>query len=382
LYNIPSVDSAVQVQAATVKLFSDTGATNLVGSNTSGALTSNGTDVSFTDVTAQVVRVEFNSVSGGDAALAEVEVIARAGGGTTSPPMTVVPTGTATTATATYTSTPTAVNATTATSTYTFTPTAVNARTATPAYTFTTTPINSPQPTFTSVVPSTIPPTTTPFPTFTALPTRTSTVLPTSNPNTAILPVVSLTTEIGSTKGSYASLATLKLSGTQNDPKEYVMFQQQNGKYSGYFSYTIPAGIQPSPNTEASLLVNFGATAVTEEKWKWSIYDWSTKAWVPIGELTVKGQTSWKTLNFKIQRLRQYASAENEVRIQLRTDNSSTGAVIDYQVIQLTNLNLSVQSQNIVPVIPTWTPSVAPTTIILSLTVIPSDTPTAIPPTP
>lgn len=395
LYNIPSSDSAIQVQAATVKLFSDAAGTNLVGSNTSGALTSNGTNVSFTDLPAQVVRVEFNSVSGGVAALAEMEVIARAGGDPgTSPTVTVMPTGTA--STATYTPTPTAINATSSTPTYTFTPTAINAKTATATYTptptavnaktRTPTSVNSPQPTFTAMVLPTMTAinlaTATPLPTFTALAAKTSTALPTINPNALIFPPALLTTERGTTKGSLPSLGMLKLSGSEDNPNEYVAFQPQNSKYSGYLSYTIPANVQPSSNSEVSLQVNFKAASSAKQRWIWSIYDWTTKTWVQIGEVTVKGQTQWKMLSFNIKQLQQYASAGNEVRIQLRTNNTNNGAMLDYQVIQLTNLNLSVQSQNIVPVIPTGTPSVAPTTIVLSPTVIPSDTPTAVPETP
>jgi hypothetical protein len=77
LYNIPHSDSSIQVQATTVKLFSDAAASQQVASNTSGALSENGTDVNFNSVTARVVRIEINAVSGNMAGLSEVEVIAR-----------------------------------------------------------------------------------------------------------------------------------------------------------------------------------------------------------------------------------------------------------------------------------------------------------------
>ena len=77
LYNIPRADSSIQVQEATVKLYSDAAARKQVARNSSGALSENGTDVTFNQVTARVVRIEINAVSGGVAGLAEVEVIAR-----------------------------------------------------------------------------------------------------------------------------------------------------------------------------------------------------------------------------------------------------------------------------------------------------------------
>ena len=76
LYNLPSYYH-IQVQNTTVRLYSDAAGNNQVASKTSGNLSGSGTDVTFADVRARVVRIEFNSVSGASAGLAEVEVIAR-----------------------------------------------------------------------------------------------------------------------------------------------------------------------------------------------------------------------------------------------------------------------------------------------------------------
>ncbi len=78
LYNIPAADSTIRVQDTTVRLFSDAEATQEVANQSSGAVSENGTDVSFNEVLAKSIRIEFKSVSGGNVAgLAEVEVIAR-----------------------------------------------------------------------------------------------------------------------------------------------------------------------------------------------------------------------------------------------------------------------------------------------------------------
>ena len=100
LYDILQADAAIQVNATTVKLFSDAAAKTQVASSTSGALSENGTNIPFNDVTARVVRVQFSSVTGSLAGLAEVEVIARGGTSVTTPP-TVTPT-----TAPTFTSTP------------------------------------------------------------------------------------------------------------------------------------------------------------------------------------------------------------------------------------------------------------------------------------
>lgn len=84
LYN-PRADAAgtIQVNGATVRLYSDTEANQEVGAADVGTLTDGGIDVAFPDVTSRAVRIQITAVSGtfnGEtvASLAEVEVIARA----------------------------------------------------------------------------------------------------------------------------------------------------------------------------------------------------------------------------------------------------------------------------------------------------------------
>lgn len=76
LYNLPA-NFQIKVNDATVRLYSDTAATNQVAIKTSGSLAGSGTNVPFADVRARVVRIEFSSVTGNTAGLAEVEVVAR-----------------------------------------------------------------------------------------------------------------------------------------------------------------------------------------------------------------------------------------------------------------------------------------------------------------
>ena len=75
-YNLPQ-SYQVQVQNTTIRLYSDAAASNEVAVKTSGPLSESGTDISFSDVQARVVRIEFDAVTGNVAGLAEVEVIAR-----------------------------------------------------------------------------------------------------------------------------------------------------------------------------------------------------------------------------------------------------------------------------------------------------------------
>lgn len=77
-----TVSSSIQVEATTVRLYSDEAATVQVGEATTGPITVAGTDVPFEFIKARVVEVRLDDVSGTFdglelAALAEVEVIAR-----------------------------------------------------------------------------------------------------------------------------------------------------------------------------------------------------------------------------------------------------------------------------------------------------------------
>lgn len=79
-------NSTIQVNAATVKLCSDTACSTVIATKSIGALSVSGTTVTFNDVRARAVRVEIDGVSGtfyGSrvASLAEIEVIARAEAG-------------------------------------------------------------------------------------------------------------------------------------------------------------------------------------------------------------------------------------------------------------------------------------------------------------
>ena len=86
LYNPRQGDeaqSSLKVLGTQVVLFADAGATQQVGTQTSGSLSTSGTDVDFQDVRARVVMVNITGMSGtfygqNVASIAEIEVIARA----------------------------------------------------------------------------------------------------------------------------------------------------------------------------------------------------------------------------------------------------------------------------------------------------------------
>jgi hypothetical protein len=168
-----------------------------------------------------------------------------------------------------------------------------------------------------------------------------------------VITPAALTTERGTTAGSLASLGTLRQSAGDDNPAEYVSFRPQQSRYSGYVSYTIPANVR-STLTGLSLQVNFKAISAAKQTWIWSVYDWNTKRWVDIGNISLQNQNLWQSLNFNIPMLPQYFSRNNEMRIQLRSINASSDARIDYQVLQLVAAAPSAQ------MVPTLPPAIAP----------------------
>lgn len=252
-------------------------------------------------------------------------------------------------ATSTYTSTPTAVNQPLASPTFTFTPTIVNEPVLTPTQMV----ISSP----TMIMNSTATP---------SSPSHTPPALPTIDLHATIFPPASIISQNGNSRGSLTSLATLKLSGSDDDPGEYVAFQPQN-KYSGYLSFPIPVHVQSSTVSDLLLKVNFKGTAESRQNWVWSIYDWSKKKWVKIGIAAGSSKEPWQPLEFDVEMLPQYVSPNREIRIQLRSNNAKGEARVDYAVLQLKAGSSPSMQPRTVPSA-TSTPSPAPTSLPISPT--------------
>jgi hypothetical protein len=179
------------------------------------------------------------------------------------------------------------------------------------------------------------PATATPLPTFTPTPSNTSP--PPNVPSGAqIVTATALQTQRGTANGSLSSLSVLKQSGTEDNPAEYVTFQPQGSSYEGYLSFNPPANFPAESVSAVSLRVNFKGTATSKQNWIWSIYDWNKKEWVKLGTASGK-QSQWQLLELNIPLRKQYGSAQNEVWIQLRSNNAAGNAKIDYQVLQITS---------------------------------------------
>jgi hypothetical protein len=127
----------------------------------------------------------------------------------------------------------------------------------------------------------------------------------------------------------------LQENGTQDDSSKYVTFQTNRSQYVGDLSFVLPSNPPASMVSSVSLLVNYKSN--TSGNQTWSIYDWSSRSWVQLGTIrTNRRDSQWRTVELQIQNARQYISASNEIRIQLRLSNTKGDVNIDYAVLKVT----------------------------------------------
>lgn len=144
-----------------------------------------------------------------------------------------------------------------------------------------------------------------------------------------------ITTTAGSTGSgqSVAELAAMDLSGTTDNWNKYVEF---SGRYSGYLTFTVPNGASWSA---IAVQVNYRGPATATQKWTFSLYNWSTSAWVPVGtNVGAPDWGAWKLLTFNASgTVANYVSSSNAIRLQLSANNSADAADIDYAAVVLTS---------------------------------------------
>ncbi|MFT3892415.1 MAG: choice-of-anchor Q domain-containing protein [Anaerolineales bacterium] len=195
-------------------------------------------------------------------------------------------------------------------------------------------------------------------------PPPTDTPLPTRTPRYPILKSgaltsASLTSQFGTTSGSPSSLNLFDQSGTQDNPDAYVSFQTlEDTFYLGYQSFTLPADAQAKLVSTMLLQVNFKAPASPHQVWTWSIYNWSTGMWIPLGDSIGTTPDEWQTLLFHIRQPRRYISAAGEIRIQLLSENTGGAVKIDYQALHITYLSFPATATPEAPLITSDQPSI------------------------
>ena len=192
-------------------------------------------------------------------------------------------------------------------------------------------------------LPCTVTPTATQTPTVTATMTKSRTPSPTPTRlrpfmRSQFLTPASLTSDFGTTLGSLPSLGLLQQTGAEDDPAAYVSFQTPNTVYMGYQSFSLPSDARTDLIASMLLQVNFKGEAST--LWTWSAYDWKSAQWIPLGNSIGAKAGMWKTLLFPIRTPWRFISSHGEIRIQLKSNNASGDAKVDYEALHLTYLSI------------------------------------------
>jgi hypothetical protein len=178
-----------------------------------------------------------------------------------------------------------------------------------------------------------------------------------------VLTLASFGSEFGTTSGSIPSLSLLDQTGAEDDPARYVSFQTPNTSYLGYQSYYLPNDTRPDLISTMLLQVNFKAPASSTQTWIWSVYDWNTNLWIKLGDSIGANTDQWRTLLFKFRVPQRYISPRGEIRIELRSNDASHDAKIDYEAIHITYLSIPAMPTPVVPIVTSQRPGIfsAPT---------------------
>lgn len=155
---------------------------------------------------------------------------------------------------------------------------------------------------------------------------------------TTTLAPASITTSAGSIGSgqTVANLAVRDQSGTQDTWNKYVEFI---GAYDGYRSYALPGSVNPADVTAVEVSVNYRGPATAQQTWTWSLYNWTTSSWTSVGtNATAPAWGSWKLLSFPSPSgAAAYVSGTGAIRVQLKANNATDAADIDYESVLVTS---------------------------------------------
>ena len=148
----------------------------------------------------------------------------------------------------------------------------------------------------------------------------------------------SLTTTAGSI-GSGQTVANLVVrdqSGTQDGWNKYVEF---SGKYRGTRDYALPSSVDPGDVTAIEVSVNYRGPAKSEQRWVWSLYDWSNASWTVVGDNAgAPSWGSWKLLTFASpSAASDYVTAAGGIRVRLHASNNTDAADVDFESLTVTS---------------------------------------------
>ena len=189
-----------------------------------------------------------------------------------------------------------------------------------------------------------------------------------------LLPSAYVTTSGGSGGQPVANLHVQDQSGTQDDWNKYVEFTTPSANYAGYRKYTLPAGISPASITGIQVKANYRGPVKSTQTWSWKIYNWTTSAWVNLGDNAAAQSWKWTLLTFNATgTFANYVKSDTrEIRIRVQSNNAVDNALLDYEALVITSGGGSTATPTSVPPTATFTPT----------STLPGPTPTFTPVTP
>ncbi|MGC1377907.1 MAG: glycoside hydrolase family 44 protein [Anaerolineales bacterium] len=141
----------------------------------------------------------------------------------------------------------------------------------------------------------------------------------------------------GGTSGAVANLAVQDQSGAVDTPSKYVKFTTPGtALYSGYRSFSLPTNIAVSGVTAMNVKVNYKGLPKASQRWSWSLYDWTAKKWVYIGDNTGATNNTWFAVTFSTTSPKRFISASREIRLLLQSGNAGGDAKLDFESVNVT----------------------------------------------
>lgn len=156
-------------------------------------------------------------------------------------------------------------------------------------------------------------------------------------PNASIdLAPASCVAQSGQIVGPIANLKIRDQFRIQDNPSKYVKFTTPGVRHRSYCRYFLPVNIQRGSVVTLTVKVNYKGPAKASQTWTWYLYDWATRRWVSIGNNGAATTNRWKLLTFTTSVPRRFINTTTrEIRLQMRSNNASGNAKLDYESISL-----------------------------------------------
>ena len=177
-------------------------------------------------------------------------------------------------------------------------------------------------------------------------------------------------TQFGGSNGSPVSvMGVMDQSGAEDNSQAYVSFTTPNIFYTGLHTFYLPTGTTRTSISTMKMMVNYKGPVSATQTWTWYMYNFTKRVWTVIGtnsEVTTADR--WSFIEFTVTTPVDFISALGEIRVMLRSSNTTEDAKIDYEALVL-NTGTSPT--------PTTTPVTStPTTPVPTATVTQTPSPT------